>query len=75
MGRLAAPTRRASTQPRDLGDEVADRMDAQMGRIGDAVSGKVPARRASAQPRDLGDEVADRIEMSLYGKLKEQVNP
>ena len=46
-----------------------------MGRIGDAVSGKVPARRASAQPRDLGDEVADRIEMSLYGKLKEQVNP
>jgi hypothetical protein len=51
---------------RDIGDEVADRMDAHLGRKPTAAVAPV----TTSGPRDLGDEVADRMELSLYGAVR-----
>lgn len=69
-GSAAASSSGSTTAPsatgRDIGDEVADRMDAHLGRKPTAVVAPV----TTSGPRDLGDEVADRMELHLFGAVR-----
>ena len=85
-GAAAVPQRQRYTGPvaapvaaRDLGDEVADRLEALMGitqrieleHTADRHVAHALTPRPTASRRDLGDEVADRIEQKMFGKIRE----
>ena len=73
---VPSPVHAAASAP-DLGDLVADRIEAMLG-ITRSIEREHTASRhiaqalapASAGARDLGDEVADRVEVMLFGAIR-----